>query len=287
MPRRVVSLLPAGTEIVAALGSQTSLVGISHECDYPASVTHLPRVTWTAVDPDGPSSHIDRAVRALRAEGKSVISVDAGLLRSLAPDLILAQGLCEVCAVADGEVQRLADTLERVPQVLSLSATSVAGIMEDIRAVSRALDLAPEGDELVAGLSYRLKHLARSAHGPRPRVVCVEWLEPIYLAGHWVPELVAAAGGIDIGAEPGSHSVTITPPQYRALEPDLVIVMLCGFGVERARRELELAPLPDLGVPRVVIDGNAYTSRPGPRIVDGAVVIRDALRIPADRRMGG
>jgi iron complex transport system substrate-binding protein len=171
--------------------------------------------------------------------------------------------------------------------VLPLSATRVAGIMEDIRAVAGALDLAPEGDELVAGLQYRLNRLARSALGRRPRVVCVEWLEPIYLAGHWVPELVAAAGGIDVGSEPGSHSVTITPAQYRALEPDLVIVMLCGFGVERARRELELAPLPDLGVPMVVIDGNAYTSRPGPRIVDGAVVIRDALRITADRRIGG
>ncbi|HKP27912.1 MAG TPA: hypothetical protein VJU15_00820, partial [Gemmatimonadales bacterium] len=133
------------------------------------------------------------------------------------------------------------------------------------------------GEALVSGLESRLARLRESAPAERPRVVCVEWLDPIYLAGHWVPELVGMAGGRDVGAKPGAHSVAITREQYRALQPDLVIVMLCGFGLERATRELELAPLPDLGVPMVAIDGNSYTSRPGPRIVDGAEKIREAL----------
>jgi iron complex transport system substrate-binding protein len=273
---RVVSLFPAGTEIVAALGAESSLVGISHECDYPASITHLPRVTWTPVDPSGSSLEIDRAVRELRGSGGPVIAIDGETLRRLVPDLILTQGLCDVCAVADGEVHRLADALNGRPQVLSLLATNVAGIMDDVRRVAAALDLAPEGEKLVAGMASRLRRLSESGPDVRPRVVCVEWLDPIYLAGHWVPELVAAAGGIDIGASPGAHSVSMTREEYQRLTPDLVVVMLCGFGVERAKRELEIAPLPDLGVPMVVIDGNAYTSRPGPRIVDAAEKIREA-----------
>jgi iron complex transport system substrate-binding protein len=274
---RVVSLLPAGTEMVAALGAESSLVGISHECDYPASVTHLPRVTWTPIDPNASSHEIDRSVRELQSGGKPVIAIDAGALRSLSPDLILTQGLCEVCAVADGEVFRLADALDGKPAVISLSATNLAGIMDDIRRVARALHREPVGDELIAGIVNRLRSLGESGPAVRPRVVCVEWLDPIYLAGHWVPELVGLAGGRDVGAEPGAHSVTITADQLRALQPDLVVVMLCGFGIERARRELELAPLPDLGVPMVVIDGNAYTSRPGPRVVDAVLRIREAI----------
>ena len=274
---KVVSLLPAGTEIVAALGAEDALVGISHECDYPPSITHLPRVTWTPVDQSASSRDIDRAVRDARGDGRPVIAVDAESLRRLEPDLILTQGLCEVCAVADGEVYRLADAFARPPEVISLSATNVAGIMDDIRRVAAALDRAPTGHELVRGLELRLRMLRASAPAETPRVLCVEWLDPIYLAGHWIPELVEMAGGRDVGARPGAHSVMITRDEYRALQPDLVIVMLCGFGVDRAKRELELAPLPDLGTAVVVIDGNAYTSRPGPRIVDGAEKIREAL----------
>jgi iron complex transport system substrate-binding protein len=274
---RVVSLLPAATEIVAALGAEGSLAGISHECDFPASITHLPRITWTPVDPNASSGEIDRSVRSLRGDGRPVITVDAESLRRLSPDLILTQGLCDVCAVADGEVHRLADALDRPAQVLSLSASTVGGIMDDIRAVGAALDLADESDELVAGLEYRLRRLRQSALPGRLRVVCVEWLDPIYLAGHWVPELVAAAGGIDVGAVPGAHSVRISAEEYVAFAPDRVLVMLCGFGIERARRELAQTPLPDLGVPVAFIDGNAFTSRPGPRIVDGATKIQEAM----------
>ena len=272
---RVVTLLPAATEIVAALGGAGHLVGISHECDYPPALMHLPRVTATTVDTEAPGAAIDAEVRRLRETGRPVIAADAEQLRRLAPDLIVTQGVCQVCAVADGEVRRLADALAPVPVVLSLQAATLAGIFEDIRAVARAIDLDPEADELVAGLESRLARLRARRPDGRPRVVCIEWLDPLYLAGHWVPELVAAAGGEDVGAARGSHSARREWGALAALRPDVVAIMLCGFGVERARRELaavtDRAARAVLGAgPVWVLDGNAYTSRPGPRVVDGA-----------------
>ena len=279
---RVVTLLPAATEIVAALGGAGHLVGISPECDYPPAVTHLPRVTATPVDPTIPSAAIDAEVRRLREAGRPVIAVDAATLRRLAPDLVITQGLCEVCAVGDGEVHRLAAALSPPPRVLSLAARTLAGILHDIRTVAEALDLAPEGDELVAGLRCRLQRLGRSRPSGRPRVLCVEWLDPLYLAGHWVPELVEAAGGIAVGAAPGSHSLRREWAEAAALGPERILIMLCGLGVDRARAELERVSddaarrLLD-AVPGWIMDGNAYTSRAGPRVVDGAERIRAML----------
>ncbi|HUF34387.1 MAG TPA: ABC transporter substrate-binding protein [Gemmatimonadales bacterium] len=269
------TLLPAATEIVAALGGAGHLVGISHECDYPPALMHLPRVTTTPVGTAAPSAAIDAEVRRLREAGRPVIAADAEQLRRLAPDLIITQGVCEVCAVADGEVRRLADALAPVPAVLSLRAASLAGIFDDIRAVARAIDLDPEADELVVGLESRLARLRSRRPDHRPRVVCIEWLDPLYLAGHWVPELVEAAGGEDLGAAPGSHSARREWSALPALRPDFVVTMLCGFGVARTQRELEAVTAPDARAalaarPVWIVDGNAYTSRPGPRVVDGA-----------------
>jgi iron complex transport system substrate-binding protein len=244
---RVITLLPAATEIVAALGGAGYLVGISHECDYPASVQGLPRVTATPVDTAVPGAVIDTEVRRLRGTGQPVIGIEADLLRRLAPDLVITQGLCQVCAVADGEVHRLTAAIHPAPQLLSLEARDLQGIWADIR-----------------------------------RVLCIEWLDPLYLAGHWVPELVAAGGGHDVGARPGSHSTRRGWPELSGLRPDHVVVMLCGFGIERARTELESLQDSEAlellrQVPVSIIDGNAYTSRPGPRVVDGAERIRQAL----------
>jgi len=282
-PRRVVTLLPAATEIVAALGGGAGLVGVSHECDYPEWVGRLPRLTTTPIEPTASAARIDAEVRRLRGEGRPVIAVDGAALRRLRPDLIVTQGLCEVCAVADGEVHRLASLLDPAPEIISLSATTLAGIWGDIAAIGRALDLAAEADALVAGLRSRLAALAcaRPPAAP-PRVVCIEWLDPLYLAGHWVPELVAAAGGHDVGAEPGAHSALARWSELGQLEPDVMLVMLCGFGVERAIRDLDALIEPAgrsllEGVPVWVLDGNAYTSRPGPRVVDGAERIQAAL----------
>lgn len=279
---RVVTLLPGATEIVAALGGAGQLVAISHECDYPPSVRHLPRVTSTPLDPSLPGNAIDAEVRRLREQGRAVIAVDAEALRRLAPDLLITQDLCEVCAVEDGAAFRLAQALHPAPAVLALSGRTVDGVMEDILGVARALDLADEGDELVAGLRSRLARLRGTGPARPPRVLCIEWLEPLYLAGHWVPELVAAAGGVDVGAAPGAHSTVSTWKAAEALAPHLMVVMLCGFGVQRARSELDRladpAALRALGsAPVWLLDGNAYTSRPGPRVVDGAERLQAAM----------
>lgn len=279
----MVSLLPAATEMVAALGDASLLVGISHECDFPAFIRHLPRVTTTPVDVRASGREIDREVRWLREAGRPVVAVDGPQLRRLQPDLLLTQGLCEVCAIGDGQVQQLAHWLSPRPAVLSLHARDVAGIWGDIRAVGAAVKLENEANELVLGLESRLARL-RSSGGQRAvRVLCVEWLEPLYLAGHWVPELVAAAGGVDVGAAPGAASTRREWDELSELRPDLILVALCGFGIERARTELESLANPAAlelmaRVPTWIIDGNAYTSRPGPRIVDGAARIASALR---------
>ena len=279
---RVITLLPAATEIVAALGGAGQLVGISHECDYPPSVQHLPRVTITPVDIRAPGAEIDAEVRRLRDAGRPVIGISADLLRQLAPDLVITQGLCEVCAVADGEVHRLTAAMHPAPQVLSLEAQDLKGIWADIRRVGEALDLEDEAEELVLGLQTRMRRLLPARLTNAPRVLCVEWLDPLYLAGHWVPELVAAAGGLDIGARPGSHSARRQWRELSGLRPDQVVVMLCGFGVERARAELNSLQDSEAlellrRVPVWILDGNAYTSRPGPRVVDGAQRIQSAL----------
>jgi iron complex transport system substrate-binding protein len=279
---RVVTLLPAATEIVAALGGAGCLVGISHECDHPGSVLGLTRVTATPIDPGAPGAEIDAEVRRLHGAGMAVIGVDADALRRLAPDLLITQDLCEVCAVAEGEVHRLAAAVQPEPAVLALSGRTIEGILADIGAVARALDLAADGDELVAGLRSRLDRLRARSRGSRPRVVCVEWLEPLYLAGHWVPELVEAAGGEDVGASAGSHSARWDWSELPGLRPDLLVIMLCGFGVERTLAELSALHSPAAlsvlrSAPVWIIDGNAYTSRSGPRIVDGAELLQGAL----------
>jgi iron complex transport system substrate-binding protein len=279
---KVMTLLPAATEIVAALGGADQLVGISHECDFPPTLGAIPRVTATPIDPAASSAVIDAEVRALREAGRAVIAVDAAVLRRLAPDLIVTQDLCEVCAVADGEIHRLASALPDPPTVLSLSGRTLAGVWQDIRRVSRALELGDDGDALVARLVSRLERLAVSAPPHRPRVLCIEWLDPPYLAGHWIPELVEAAGGQDVGARAGTHSMRTTWSDMAALRPDLVIVMLCGFGVERSLMELEALRNADTWhllptAPVWVLDGNAYTSRPGPRLVDGAERLQAAM----------
>jgi iron complex transport system substrate-binding protein len=286
---RVVSLLPAGTEIVAALGAAGSLVGISHECDYPAEVLGLPRVTATPIDSSWPSGKIDQAVRELTGLGRPVVGVDAEQICRLAPDIIISQTLCEVCAVADGELHRLVNVLGPAPRVVSLTAGDLAGIWRDIQALGDALCLGDEAQELNLGLQSRIRRLAGTGRNPtRPRVLTLEWLDPLFAAGHWVPELIHVAGGKDVAVLPGQHSRRLSWEEAAGLRPDLGIVMLCGFGRERSLKELEgLADKEAIRLlgsfPLWVIDGNAYTSRAGPRVVDGAALIHSALEnIEAD-----
>jgi len=285
---RVVSLLPAATEIVAALGgaigapgadttSGPVLVGISHECDYPPEVTVLPRVTRTTIDGTLTSGGIDRALAAAKAQGTPPIAIDVATLAAVRPDAIIGQEVCDVCAVGAVELDRALPALPFTPAVMTLHAHTLEAVLDDIRKIGTALELADEADELVAGLRYRLRRIQeRRSSTPRhaPRTLVLEWLDPPYVAGHWVPELVAIAGGADVGNVPGARSVPRAWPELVALAPGRVIVALCGFGLARARQEVaalrdaDAARLLSRGV--VFLDGNAYTSRPGPRLVDAA-----------------
>jgi iron complex transport system substrate-binding protein len=278
---RVVSLLPAATEIVCAIGARDHLVAVSHECDWPPEVAQLPRVTTTPIDVSQSGAAIDAEVRAARDAGHPVITVDAEAIRALRPDVLLTQGLCEVCAVADGEVRRVVELIHPEPRMVSLAGRDLAGIWRDVRAVGELLALDPAAQALVRRLRTRLV-LLESATPPlaeRRKVAVVEWLDPVFLGGHWVPELVRAAGGTYVGAAPGEHSRETTWAEVAALEPAIVVIALCGFGIDRAVRELEQVADPAAlallsRVPVWVLDGNAYTTRPGPRIVDGAERLR-------------
>ena len=278
---RVVSLLPAATEIVAALGAGGQLVGVSHQCDFPPAVRSLPRVTRSGVDPALPSGVIDRAMAEARRTGTSPIEVDVDLVAHLRPDVLIGQSVCDVCAVGEGELARIVATLMPTPWLVTLHAHTLDGVLADIGKVGEALELRDEAEEFVAGLRYRLRRVGMRAHrtGARTRVLVLEWLDPPYVAGHWVPELVALAGGQDVASAAGQPSRPRSWGELAALTPDLVVVALCGFDVARARTELAAVAERDavalLAPPRrvAVIDGNAYTSRPGPRLADAAEIL--------------
>ena len=280
---RIVSLLPAATEIVAALGALPELVGVSHECDCPDEVRSLPRVTTTPIDPDQSGIDIDRAVRSLGAAGQPVIALNAERLKALRPTHIVTQALCEVCAVANGQAVRLATILDPPPTVINLGGRTLEGVWRSIAEVADSLGRVEQGRELVEGLRARIAALSAGVATLPRRVLCIEWLEPAFTAGHWVPDMVSAAGGVDIGALAGDHSAERSWSVLHALQPDIVIVMLCGMDVSRSKVELSRLADPDalalLGsVPVWVLDANAYSSRPGPRLADGAERLAAAFR---------
>jgi iron complex transport system substrate-binding protein len=293
---RVVSLLPAATEIVAALGALPALVGVTHECDFPAEVSRLPRLTTSVVDRDATSAAIDAAVRTLAASGAPVFALDADELRRLAPTLILAQSLCEVCAIGAGQVCALADVVTPAPRVLQLSGTTLDGVWRDIAAVGAALGREAAAADLLAALTIRLRTVhetLEAARAPRPRIAVIEWLDPLFTAGHWTPEVVRRAGGIDVLASAGSHSTTTTVDAVREARPDLLLFAPCGFDADRAERETRALLATDewswaRPIPAWALDGNALTSRPGPRLADAveviAAIIAPGLFAPADRR---
>jgi iron complex transport system substrate-binding protein len=278
---RVVSLLPAATEIVAALGAGDWLVGVSHECDYPPAVQALPRVTRSTLDPSLSSGEIDRQMAAAQAAGTSPITIDTALLRRLAPDVILGQSVCDVCAVGESALAQALAQLAARPTVVTLHAHNLEGVLADIQRVGAALDLAGEAEELVLGMRYRFHTVSTRAPRTPHRVVVLEWLDPPYVAGHWVPELVAIAGGTDVGNQPGARSVARPWPDLRALAPERVVIALCGFDVARARREAAAVTNTDgralMNGSAAFIDGNAYTSRPGPRLAEAAELLASLM----------
>lgn len=237
---------------------------------------HLPRVTASTVDHAASSSAIDAAVRALARDGTPVFTIDADDLVRLAPTVILTQSLCEVCAVSDGDVRSIADVLSPAPHVVSLGATTLAGVWHDIAVVGDALDRPDAAADLLASLDARLRRVhdtLKAARAPRPRVAVIEWLDPLFTAGHWTPDLVRSAGGIDALSEPGAHSVVMSVDRLRDATPDVLLFAPCGFDVERAGREARaLLARPEWQWAHACecwsLDGNALTSRPGPRLAD-------------------
>ena len=281
MSVRIISLLPAATEIVAALGAADRLVAVSHECDYPPEITHLPRVTSSVVDSHGTSREIDDAVRTLAANGLPIFAIDAKQLRELAPTVILTQSLCEVCAVSDGDVRALAEVMDPAPRIVSLGATTLDGVWGDIMTVAEAIGRERAAEGVASSIASRLLAVhqkLKSARAPRLRTAVIEWMDPLFAAGHWTPELVRRGGGIDVLATAGAHSVRVEVEQVRAATPELLLFAPCGFGVERSEREARaLLDTPAWEWAREVnawaLDGNALTSRAGPRLADAVEAI--------------
>jgi iron complex transport system substrate-binding protein len=294
---RIVSLLPGATETVTLLGLTDQLVGVSHECDYPAAVRDVPVLVEPAIDSRAESQRIDEQVRALRSSGRSLYRVREGMLRKAAPDLVITQELCDVCAITPDDVRRVIETLPAPPRVVSLSATTLPGVFEDIERIARATGRERAGAELVKHLNGRLRSIAGQVphRSEPPRVVCLEWLSPLFVAGHWVPDMVQAAGGRDVLGQSGQPSRRIAWSELADAHPDVIILMPCGFTIERTTRELEILTsrrewqnLPAAQSGRVfVVDANAYFSRPGPRLVDGVELLaaavhsqREDIRLP-------
>ncbi|HEX7977951.1 MAG TPA: ABC transporter substrate-binding protein [Gemmatimonadaceae bacterium] len=280
-PPRVVSLLPAATEIVAALGAVDQLVGVTHECDHPSDVVRLPRVTSSAVDRDATSAAIDAEVRALATAGAPVFGFDTERFAALAPEVVLTQSLCDVCALPESEVDRAIAALDVAPRVVTLGGTTLEGVWEDIRRVGTAIGRRAEAAAFLASLDARMRRVhetLKAARAPRPRVAVIEWLDPLFVAGHWTPELVRRAGGVDVLAQPGAHSVPIDVDAVRAATPEILLFAPCGFDIERAARESTALLSRDewrwaSACACWALDGNALTSRPGPRLVDAIETI--------------
>jgi iron complex transport system substrate-binding protein len=276
---RVVSLLPSATEIVAALGCSDQLVGISHECDFPSSITDRPRVTHCEIHGANlPSAQIDAWVRETLAARGTLYTLDEPLVRELQPDVILTQQLCDVCAVNYGSVAAFARSLARPPVVVNLQPSTLEDIFSDIARVGEVLGAAPRAEALLAELRGRVQDVAArtAAATSRPRCFLMEWTDPPFCGGHWNPQLVELAGGIDPIGRIGQPSRRVSWEEIAAADPDLIVLALCGNPLERAREEAAALAgnqswvgLRAVRQGRVaIVDGNAYFSRPGPRIVD-------------------
>jgi iron complex transport system substrate-binding protein len=285
---RVCSLLPSATEIVYALGLGDQLVGVSHACDFPPEAATKSVLTRSAFDPSSLSSgQIDRAVLDRLGRGDGIYEIDLERLRRADPELVLTQQLCDVCAVPHADVVRALGRLDRAPAVLALSPVLLGDVLDDIRRVGSATGKAERAEGVAGGLQRRVDHVARVAARAveRPRTLCLEWADPLYVAGHWVPEMVEMAGGIDGLGTKGRPSVTVDWEAVCRFAPEVVILMPCGFDVERAAGELSLlARLPgwrDLPAVRrgrvYAVNATSYFSRSGPRLVDGLELLGKIL----------
>ncbi|HYH45235.1 MAG TPA: cobalamin-binding protein [Thermoanaerobaculia bacterium] len=301
-PFRIVSLVPNGTEILFAVGAGDRVVGVSHECDFPPAARRLPILTGSALPAGLSAAEVDQAVSAQVGGGASLYTLDEARIAALAPDLIVTQQLCPVCAVSTAQVDGAVRPLPRCPELISLDPRTLEDVFADILRVGAATGRQSAAEELVEELRHRLETVRRRvderlSHSGRsapvvPRVAALEWLDPPFAGGHWVPEMIRWAGGIDVFAEPGAHSARLTWDRLRAADPDVIVAMPCGFDEAGARAQIELvaadpATSAEWRSLRAVREGRVYPvdangcfSRPGPRLVDGVERLADLL----DRR---
>jgi len=283
---RIVSLLPSATEIVYALGLGDRLVGVTHECDFPDAARALPVLTSSTLPAAGSSAEIDRHVRRSLHAGSSLYALDADLLERRAPDLILTQELCKVCAVSYEIVARAAKRLRGDPRVVSLEPLSLDDVYATIETVAALCGVPERAEPVLAALRERASALARRvAVRLRPRTLVLEWTDPPMSGGHWTPGLLELAGGVPMLADPGANSRVLEWDAIAAADPDVVLVAPCGFDLARTQTAIgELAPIPQWRSLRALsegrayaIDGNAFVNRPGPRLIDTAEIFASAM----------
>ncbi len=278
---RIVSLVPSATEMLFALGLGGDIVAVTHECDFPPAALELPRITRNALPSGLSAREIDTAVKERTLRGQSIYELDTELLASLRPELIVTQALCSVCAVSYEDVRSVAEELETQPRVISLDPTTVGEVLGDVGRLATLTGREEAGTKLVRGAANRIDRVRiQTRRARRPSVAALEWLDPPFAAGHWTPQLIEYAGGEDVLGAPGEHSEERTWAGVRAVQPDVVIVMPCGYDAALAYREAEMheQELRSLGAGEVVaVDAAAYFSRPGPRIVDGLELLAHIL----------
>ena len=289
---RICSLLPSATEILFALGLGDSVAGVTHECDFPPEAAKKPPLIRPRVDPHAAPAELDRQVMEIVARGESIYAVDAEMLGKISPDLIVTQDLCHVCAASPDDLATALTRLPRQPRVLSLTPHSLRDVWDDIRRVGEATGRRREAQALAITLEQRLAAIEmKTASIPvRPRVLCLEWLAPFYVGGHWVPEMVAKAGGVDVLGRVGEPSFRVTAEQIAESAAEIIVVMPCGYNLARVTAECQTdalpaswADLPAICERRVyAVDANSYFSRPGPRLADGVAILATILHPDRD-----
>ncbi|MFO1064686.1 MAG: cobalamin-binding protein [Pirellulales bacterium] len=288
---RIVSLLPAATEIVSLLDRAEDLVGVSHACDYPACVESLPKLTSSQCAPAeqsaSSSARIDASVRELSAAGLPLFAVDAEALRALQPDIIITQSLCDVCAVSPQDVRSAVAQMRRAPQIVELHPTNLSDVFQSIREVAEALACSPSADKKIAQLRSRVERVREiaSRQSLQPTVVLLEWIDPFFSAGHWNPELIESAGGRSVLGRAGEKSRQIEWEDIAAVDPDVLFIACCGYSIDQTMEDLpKLVGCRGFGKLRCIegggvflADGSQYFNRPGPRLIDSLEILADAL----------
>ncbi len=286
--KRIISLLAAGTEIVCALGLEAQLVGRSHECDYPESILNLPVCSEAMINPSVDSAAIDRQVKGTLTDALSFYHVDRELIKQLKPDVIITQTQCAVCAVSFNDVKEaLKDLLDYPVEIISLEPDSLNAVFTDIKTVSEVLGVPERGADLLDRMQERMDLIRHKLKfiSQKPTVACIEWIEPLMMAGNWTPEMVEIAGGQAVLAQSGKHSTAIEWTDFVQADPEIIVVMPCGFGIERTLKEMDtLLQQPYFQELQAVknnqlfiADGNQYFNRSGPRIVDSVEILAEII----------